>query len=78
LQETNDSEKSLLIYSNEFTVCEKSKLKVTVIESYFRGNHYLIQAEMNPTILFFESEVDIPKQAVVFLKVDPKIIQSRL
>jgi ABC-type Fe3+/spermidine/putrescine transport system ATPase subunit len=78
LQETNDSEKSLLIYSNEFTVCEKSKLKVTVIESYFRGNHYLIKAEMNPTILFFESVVDIPKQAVVFLKVDPKIIQSRL
>jgi ABC-type Fe3+/spermidine/putrescine transport system ATPase subunit len=78
LQETNDHEKDLLIYSNELTVCENSFLQVTVQENYFKGNYYLIKSTKNEAVIFFESSYLIEKQKVVFLKVDPKTIQLRL
>lgn len=60
--------KTHLIYPHQLKVIEKSNLKVTVVNSYFRGNHYLIEAEYNTQTVFFESEVDFKKSSEVYLK----------
>jgi ABC-type sulfate/molybdate transport systems ATPase subunit len=57
-----------LVYPHQLKVVEKSNLKVIVVHSYFRGNHYLIESNYNKQTLFFESEVDIPKSSEVYLK----------
>lgn len=57
-----------LIYPHQLKVTEKSNLKVTVVNSYFRGNHYLIEANYNNQIVFFESEVDFQQSSKVYLK----------
>ena len=60
--------KSHLIYPHQFKVVEHSSIQVTVVHSYFRGSHYLIEANYNGQTLFFESEVDVPKSSEVYLK----------
>lgn len=60
--------KTHLIYPHQLKVAEKSNLKVTVVNSYFRGNHYLIEAKYNNQTVFFESEVDWIESSEVYLK----------
>ncbi len=60
--------KTHLIYPHQLKVAEKSNLKVTVVNSYFRGNHYLIEAKCNNQTVFFESEVDFIESSEVYLK----------
>ncbi|MBI9040894.1 ABC transporter ATP-binding protein [Lutibacter sp.] len=48
------SKKSILLYPNQIQLVEDSLLKSTVITSYFKGNHYLIEADLNGKIIFFE------------------------
>lgn len=60
--------KTLLVYPHQLKVAEKSNLKVTVVNSYFRGNHYLIEAKYNNQTVFFESEVDCLESPEIYLK----------
>jgi len=60
--------KTHLIYPHQLKVTEKSNLKVTVVHSYFRGNHYLIEAQYTNQTVFFESEVDFKKSSELYLK----------
>jgi ABC-type sulfate/molybdate transport systems ATPase subunit len=60
--------KSQFIYPHHLKVVEKSDLEVTVQNSYFRGSHYLIEANCNDQTIFFENEVSIEKSSVVYLK----------
>lgn len=48
------SKKKVLLYPNQLKLVEDSLLKATVISSYFKGNHYLIEAKLKGTIIFFE------------------------
>jgi hypothetical protein len=43
------------------------KLKVKVIHSFFKGSHYLIQAEANETAIFFEHDCELKINSEVFL-----------
>lgn len=58
---------TMLLYPHQLKVCENSNLKVTVINTYFRGNHYLIEAQFPEGILFFENEKYLAKQTILFL-----------
>jgi len=58
-----------IIYAHQLKLVEKSNLKATVIRSFFKGNYYLIQAESNETILFFENPSEIKKDTKVSLKI---------
>jgi ABC-type sulfate/molybdate transport systems ATPase subunit len=60
--------KTHLIYPHQLKVVNHAAIKVIVENSYFRGNHYLIEANYNKQTLFFESEVDVPKSSEVYLK----------
>lgn len=55
------------VYPHQLEVVEKSGFKVEVLKSYFRGSHYLIEANYNDTVLFFESKKQYPKHVEVFI-----------
>jgi len=55
LKDLNQDEEGVaLIYPNQIKVIENAKLEVTVLESFFKGNYYLIEGKLNETVLFFE------------------------
>jgi len=56
-----------LVFPHQFEIAKQSELKVTVLNSYFRGSHYLIEAEYENGILFFESDKKIEHKTTIFL-----------
>ena len=63
--------KTIFIYPNQLMIVEKSNLNVEVINSYFLGSHYLIEANFNNKTIFFESENSIPIGNEINLKKKP-------
>lgn len=57
-----------IVYANQLQVVEYSDLKVTVKQSYFKGHYYLIESVFKTKTIFFESEIEIEKGTVFFLK----------
>lgn len=57
------------VYPHQLKVSISSDIKVEVVNSYFKGNHYLMEAKFKNQTLFFESEelLHIGKQ--VYLKI---------
>ena len=55
------------MYPHQLKVVDESGVKATVLHSYFRGSHYLIEAEYNNQKLFFESTHHYDKFTEVFL-----------
>lgn len=58
---------TLLLYPHQLEIVEYSNLKVTVVKTYFRGNHYLIEAQYQEGILFFEHKIELEKDSILFL-----------
>jgi len=58
------------VYPHQLEVVEKSGLKVEVLNSYFRGSHYLIEAKYDEGVLFFESTHHYPKHIEIFLAIN--------
>jgi len=54
LDSENTSKETILLYPDQLKVVENSSLKATVITSYFKGSYYLIEADLNGEIIFFE------------------------
>lgn len=61
--------KSQLVYPHKLEIVEKSTVEVEVLQSFFRGNHFLVEAIFQNTILYFESHSSLEKGAKVFLQV---------
>jgi ABC-type sulfate/molybdate transport systems ATPase subunit len=57
------------VYSHQLKVILNSDFKVGVVNSYFRGSHYLIKAQYDNQILFFESEFPLEKGAIACLEI---------
>ena len=57
------------VYPHQFEIVDKSDLKVEVLNSYFRGSHYLIEAKLVNEILFFEHDSEIKKGSQICLKI---------
>lgn len=68
VSEITVDEKQQLIYPHQLKVVEKSGIEVRVVCSYFKGNHFLIEATYNDHPIFFESPVPIEVSSVVHLK----------
>ena len=58
-----------IIYSNQLKVVEHSELKATVITSYFKGSHYLIEANLNGDKVFYEHHTSIEKGQEIYLSI---------
>ncbi|MFD1161240.1 MULTISPECIES: ABC transporter ATP-binding protein [Hwangdonia] len=55
------------VYAHQLKVVDKSDLKATVKQSYFKGYCYLIEADFNGDTVFFESEIQLNANQVVYL-----------
>lgn len=60
---------NLLLFPHQLKVVDNSKLKVTVITSYFRGSYYLIEASYTNGFIFFESKDELEKSALLYLDI---------
>ena len=54
IEPENNSKKCILLYPNQIKLVADSNLKVEIKSSYFKGNHYLIEAELKGKIIYFE------------------------
>lgn len=57
------------IYPHQLKIVAKSNLKVEILNSYFRGSHYLIEAKFVNKVLFFENNFGISIGNQVCLKI---------
>lgn len=57
------------IYPHQLKVVSESNIKVEVLNSYFRGNHFLIEAKYTNEVLFFESDFEILSDTKVCLEI---------
>ncbi len=55
-------------YANQLKVVEHSDLSAEVLQSFFKGNYYLIEAKHNLTTILFEHPEPLPKNTTVYLK----------
>lgn len=58
-----------IVYANRFKVVETSNLKATVKQSYYKGNHYLIEAFLNDKNIFFEHDITLKEDTVIYLEI---------
>lgn len=68
IDSNNSSKKTVLLYPNQIKLTEKAGNKAMVIASYFKGNHYLIEADLNKTTVFFEHHSALEINQQIFLK----------
>ncbi|ULC59654.1 ABC transporter ATP-binding protein [Flaviramulus sp. BrNp1-15] len=58
------------IYAHQLKVVDNSNLNATVTKCYFKGNYYLIEADLNGGKVFFEHLELLKKNATVFLSIE--------
>lgn len=58
-----------IVYAHQIKVVEKSELKATVIHSYYNGNHYLIEADLNGNVVFFENSNALLPQSIINIEI---------
>ena len=68
LSDSGVADQLLLVYAYQLKIVGISNLKVVVKRSFFRGSHYLIEAEYENGTLFFENETEIGEKSVCYLK----------
>lgn len=56
------------VYPHQLKTSISSDLQVEVVNAYFRGSHYLMEAKFENQILFFENDVLLENGEVVCLK----------
>jgi len=59
-----------IIYAHQLKITDKSQLKATVKQSYFKGHFYLIEAELNGVSVFVEHHSKIKKEKIIYLKIE--------
>ena len=57
------------VYPHQLKISINSNIKVEVVNSYFRGSHYLIEAKFGNQNLFFENDIILENGEVVCLKI---------
>lgn len=59
----------IIVYASQLQIVEVSVLKTIVITSYFKGNCYLIEADLDGEKVFFESKVQPKKNETIYLEI---------
>jgi ABC-type Fe3+/spermidine/putrescine transport system ATPase subunit len=67
LTDIERKDETVLLFPHQLKMVDSGKLKVKVIQSFFKGNHYLIQAEANGAIIFFEHNCELKSNSEVSL-----------
>jgi ABC-type sugar transport system ATPase subunit len=64
----NTSNDTLLVYPNQLKIVENSNLEAAVITSYFKGSYYLIEADLQGEIIFFEHIKKLQMGSKIYLE----------
>ncbi|WNH08737.1 ABC transporter ATP-binding protein [Thalassobellus suaedae] len=59
-----------IVYAHQVNITDKSNLKATVKQSYYKGNYYLIKAEIGDDIVFFEYPENLKNGLEVCLSIE--------
>ena len=65
----NTSKDVVLAYPNQLKVVENSAIKVTVVQSYYKGTHYLVEAKLNTSTIYFEHPTTLEVGKKLFINV---------
>lgn len=71
------SRKKILVYPHEISFSTKSKIKVEVKKSFFRGQHYLIKAKLNRQEIFIENSSALKEGKTIGINISSKLIEAR-
>ena len=71
------SRKKILLYPNEIKVVSKSHLNARVLQSYFKGANFLVKAELNGEIIYFEHSRKMAEGEILAVEVSRDLINSR-
>jgi len=58
---------SLLLYPHQIKIAKQTPYPSTVLQSYFKGEHWLVKASFNTQVVFFQSAEELPPKKRVFL-----------
>ncbi|RKS03673.1 MULTISPECIES: ABC transporter ATP-binding protein [unclassified Flavobacterium] len=62
------------IFPHQLKVVLKSELEVEIVNSFYKGSHYLMEAKRGEETIFFENPTDIPIGTTICLKIkNPEI-----
>ena len=64
----NTSKDAVLVYPNQLKIIENSNLEATVITSFFKGSYYLIEADLQGEIIFFEHIKKLQMGSKIYLE----------
>ena len=67
INEITINNKTILCYPNQLKVVDKSEMEVTVLNSYFKGSYWLIEAEFIEQKIFFNHDSKITSERKVML-----------
>jgi len=71
------SRKKILLYPNEIKIASKSHLNAKVLQSYFKGGNFLIKAELNGEVIYFEHLLELAEGEIVAVEISEQLIISR-
>ena len=67
VNEITINNKTVLVYPHQIQVVENSDIEATVLNSYFKGSYWLIEAEFGSQNLFFNHTFEIQKNVKIQL-----------
>jgi ABC-type sulfate/molybdate transport systems ATPase subunit len=69
VSEIKEDGSTKFVYPYQFLLVPNSDIKVEVVQSYFKGSHFLVEGEFENQAVFFESLMELSSGEVVFLEV---------
>ncbi|WP_029036431.1 ABC transporter ATP-binding protein [Salinimicrobium xinjiangense] len=72
------SRKKIILYPHEIHQTDGGNYKARVKQSFFKGNHYLTEAEMAGENILFECSKELPKNKMIFISFKGDLLYKRI
>lgn len=72
------SRKKVILYPHEIHLTDSGNYKAVVKNSYFKGSHFLTQAEFEGEKVFFEVQHQLQKGKIIHLSIKGELLEKRL
>ena len=76
--EKEESRKRVVLYPHELKVQQSSPVKAEVLGTYFKGENFLIKANLNGKEILVAHKSDLKKGESIGIKVSEKLIEERI
>lgn len=74
VEDENGEVVNLLLYPHQLRVNTSGFIQVTVKQSFFKGNRYLIKGVLEKQVIFFEHNTALDNESLVYLEVNNKVL----